>query len=172
MKLQSSTIADSRDADPDGLAWSQEGPDVGGRSCSGWHRLTRSRGSTRLGVGAVSVSSEERLASRRIPIGCDLRHDVADAIGLGKGFTQRGLRRTFNDLCRAAAIESLLTRSISGHLTERMQHHYSTVNADEQPVSIARVIDLMAARDERLGLGGAPGGAPDPEGGAPNEKAG
>ena len=24
------------------------------------------------------------------------------------------------------------TRSISGHLTERMQHHYSTVNTDEQ----------------------------------------
>ena len=26
-----------------------------------------------------------------------------------------------------------MTRSIGGHLTERMQHHYSTVNAAEQP---------------------------------------
>lgn len=98
--------------------------------------------------------------------------DVADAIGLGKSFTQRGLRRTFNDLARAAAIESVVTRSISGHLTERMQHHYSTVNADEQRASIARVIDLMAARDERSASGGAPGGAPTPAGGASNEKAG
>jgi integrase len=98
--------------------------------------------------------------------------DVADAIGLGKGFTQRGLRRTFNDLCRAAAIESVVTRSISGHLTERMQDHYSTVNPDEQRASIARVIDLMVIRDGQLGAGGAPGGAPVEESGAPNEKTG
>ncbi len=102
--------------------------------------------------------------------------DVAEAIGLGKQFTQRGLRRTFNDLARAAAIEGVVTRSISGHLTERMQHHYSTVNADEQRGSIARVIDLMEARDERTAHGddasGAPGGAPTPSTGAPNEKTG
>jgi integrase len=93
--------------------------------------------------------------------------EVAEAIGLGKRFTQRGLRRTFNDLARAAAIEGVVTRSISGHLTERMQHHYSTVNADEQRGSIARVIDLMEARDERTAHesdpSGAPGGAPNPE---------
>ncbi len=98
--------------------------------------------------------------------------DVADAVGLGKAVTQRGLRRTFNDLARAAAIEGVVTRSISGHLTERMQHHYSTVNADEQRGSIARVIDLMEARDERSSAGGAPTGAPAPSSGAPNEKTG
>jgi hypothetical protein len=42
-------------------------------------------------------------------------------------------------LCRAAAIEGVVTRSISGRLRERMQRHYSTVNADEQRGSIARV---------------------------------
>jgi integrase len=98
--------------------------------------------------------------------------EVAEAIGLVKRFTQRGLRRTFNDLARAVAIEGVVTRSISGHLTERMQHHYSTVNADEQRSSIARVIDLMAARDERTVEGGAPTGAPPPPSGAPNEKTG
>lgn len=109
--------------------------------------------------------------------------DVAEAIELGKQFTQRGLRRTFNDLARAAEIESIVTRSISGHLTERMQEHYSTVNADEQRTSIAKVIDLMKAKAQREAAttppdasegspSGAPGGAPGSESGAPKEKAG
>jgi hypothetical protein len=53
--------------------------------------------------------------------------DVAQMIGLGKKFTQRGLRRTFQDLCRAAQVEGIVTWSISGHQTEQMQSHYSTV---------------------------------------------
>jgi hypothetical protein len=91
--------------------------------------------------------------------------DVIDEIELGYTFTQRGMRRTFNDLARHAKIESIVTRSISGHLTERMQDHYSTVNAAEQREGIAKVIDLFAAK-----AGGAPGGAPAPAGGAPDER--
>jgi integrase len=97
--------------------------------------------------------------------------EVAQAIGLSKRFTQSGLRRTFNDLARAAEIEGVVTRSISGHLTERMQRHYSTVNADEQRRGIARVIDLVAARDERTIASGAPSGAPNVESGAPTKTA-
>jgi integrase len=100
--------------------------------------------------------------------------DVVEEIGLGKRFTQRGLRRTFNDLARAARVDALVTRSISGHLTERMQHHYSTVNSDEQRQGIAKVIELTKAREKRQaeasdaadGSGGAPGGAPGAAGGA------
>jgi hypothetical protein len=66
--------------------------------------------------------------------------DVAETIGLGKRFTQCGLRRTFNDLARAAKVEAIVTRSISGHLTDRMQEHYSTVHGSEQREGIARVI--------------------------------
>ena len=69
--------------------------------------------------------------------------DVAEQIKLGKSFTPRGLRRTFNDLARAARVEAIITRSISGHATERMQHHYSTVNASEQRAGIARVVHLF-----------------------------
>jgi integrase len=79
--------------------------------------------------------------------------DVAEAIGLGKRFTQSGMRRTFNDLARAAQVASLVTRSISGHQTERMQEHYSTVNAAEQRAGIAKVIDLMSAREARAEAG-------------------
>ncbi len=35
--------------------------------------------------------------------------------GFAYAFTQRGMRRTFNDLCRAARVEDIVTRSISGH---------------------------------------------------------
>jgi integrase len=71
---------------------------------------------------------------------------VSEAIELGYPFTQRGMRRTFNDLMRAAQVEAIVTRSISGHLTERMQDHYSTVSGAEQRASIAKVIDLMTPR--------------------------
>jgi hypothetical protein len=57
---------------------------------------------------------------------------VGRAIGLSKRFTQRGLRRTFNDLARVAQVEGVVTKSISGHLTERMRERYSTVAPVEQ----------------------------------------
>lgn len=85
--------------------------------------------------------------------------EVAAEMGLGFTFTQKGMRRTFNDLARHAEVEKLVTRSISGHLTEQMQDHYSTVAPEEQRRSIAKVI--------RLFEGGAPGGAPRVLGGAP-----
>jgi integrase len=60
---------------------------------------------------------------------------VAGAMGLGKRITPRGMRRTFQDLCRAAAVGDLVTRSISGHATEAMQRHYSTATLEEQSVA-------------------------------------
>lgn len=72
--------------------------------------------------------------------------EVGRAIGLSKRFTQRGLRRTFNDLARAAQVEGVVTKSISGHLTERMRERYSTVAPIEQRASIARVIDFAQAK--------------------------
>ncbi len=94
--------------------------------------------------------------------------DVAKHVELGKAFTQRGLRRTFNDLARAARVESIITRSISGHLTERMQHHYSTVNTAEQREGIARVIRLF----KKPAPGGEVGGEPQVGGGEVKEKTG
>ena len=71
---------------------------------------------------------------------------VAAEIGLEKKFTQRGCRRTFNDLARDAAVAGIVTRSISGHLTEEMQEHYSTVAPNEQREALARVFDLAGVR--------------------------
>jgi integrase len=67
----------------------------------------------------------------------------AGLIGVKKNITPRAMRRTFNDVARAAKVESLVTKSISGHLTDRMKDHYSTVSPIEQRESIGRVLRLV-----------------------------
>lgn len=53
------------------------------------------------------------------------------------------MRRTFQDLARAAGVEGIITRSICGH-TPDMTELYSSVNGGEQRASIGRVISLFA----------------------------
>lgn len=97
---------------------------------------------------------------------------VGRLIGLKKTFTPRGMRRTFNDMCRAVQVEHLVTKSISGHLTDRMKDHYSTVSPNEQRESIGRVLRLVkvghsAAASAEPTESGAPGGASKGASGAP-----
>ncbi|MFI5299546.1 MAG: hypothetical protein ACHREM_15760 [Polyangiales bacterium] len=84
--------------------------------------------------------------------------DVVEELKLGKQITQRARRRTFNDLARAAQVNDSVTRSISGHQTEEMQHHYSTVNSDEQRAALAKVISLVDRRPAAAGGVHAPAG--------------
>jgi integrase len=81
---------------------------------------------------------------------------VAEKIGLKKSITARAMRRTFNDLCRRARVESVVTRSISGHATEQMKQHYETVNVEEKRESLAKVISLAGFRQAFHGSVGAP----------------
>jgi hypothetical protein len=59
-----------------------------------------------------------------------------------------------------------VTRAISGHATDTMQHHYSSVGAAEKQHAIAKVIELAGVR-KALGIAspqdGALGGAHGPE---------
>jgi len=106
--------------------------------------------------------------------------EVSDAIGLPYRFTPRGMRRTYQDLARAAGIHDVVTRAISGHATETMQHHYSTARGVEIRDALARVtglamagapiIDIETAREKRAlrnaasGVsGGQSGGQSNPE---------
>ncbi|HVO27870.1 MAG TPA: site-specific integrase [Candidatus Margulisiibacteriota bacterium] len=91
---------------------------------------------------------------------------VGELIGLPFRFTPRGMRRTFNDLARVANVESLVTRSISGHATEQMRAHYSTVQPTEQRASIGRMLQLVkktTADDDAPPRG--PSGGPTGSGG-------
>jgi integrase len=71
---------------------------------------------------------------------------VAAAIGLRHRLTPRGMRRTFQDLARLAAVDAVVTRSISGHATVSMQEHYSTAKVEEQRAGIAKVYRLIDRR--------------------------
>lgn len=76
---------------------------------------------------------------------------VSDAIGLPHAITPRAMRRTYNDLARLAGVTDVVTRSISGHATEGMQHHYSTAQAEEQRAGLAKVVSLFAAKGAKAG---------------------
>jgi integrase len=88
--------------------------------------------------------------------------------GIQKKFTPRGMRRTFNDLARLANIEAVVTKSISGHKTERMREHYSSVQPSEQRDSIGRLLRLVkpagaASNTRDKGCSATPKGAPAAE---------
>ena len=53
------------------------------------------------------------------------------------------MRRTFNDLARRAGVDAVVTRSITGHVTEQMREHYSSVDLDEKRAAIANVVRLV-----------------------------
>jgi integrase len=65
------------------------------------------------------------------------------AAKIEKHFTVHGLRRTFNDLARRAGVDAVITRSITGHVTEQMREHYSTVGLDEKKAAVANVLRLV-----------------------------
>ena len=73
--------------------------------------------------------------------------EITKKLGLKKKITPRAMRRTFQDLARAAEVRDIVTRSVSGHSTEAMQRHYSTVSGQEQRAGLARVLSLAKFRE-------------------------
>ncbi len=73
---------------------------------------------------------------------------VASLMGLSKSITPKGMRRTFQDLCRAASVPDVVTRAVSGHATEAMQERYSTVNDMEMVEHLGNVVALFAPRSD------------------------
>ena len=56
------------------------------------------------------------------------------------------MRRTFQDLARSAAVPDIVTRAISGHATENMQRHYSTVASQEVRSGLADIISISGLK--------------------------
>ena len=71
-----------------------------------------------------------------------------------KRFTVHGLRYTFTDLVRRANVDAVVRRALTGHVTEQMQRHYSTVGLDEKRAAIAGVHRLVPAEPRQTGDGG------------------
>ena len=53
------------------------------------------------------------------------------------------MRRTFQDLARAADLKAVITRRISGHATEAMQIHYSTIEQTEICEALSKVTKMV-----------------------------
>jgi integrase len=71
---------------------------------------------------------------------------VAKKLRLQKKVTPRGMRRTYQDLARAAKVHDFVTRAISGHATEEMHQHYSTVAASEMRAGLAQIVSIAGVR--------------------------
>lgn len=98
-----------------------------------------------------------------------------DAIGkaakIDKHLTAKFMRRTFQDLGRAAQVHDLVVRAISGHASAEMQQHYSTVAGEEVRAGLAKVISLAGFTQARKAEGGDPksGDQGGDGGGSPEE---
>jgi hypothetical protein len=68
---------------------------------------------------------------------------AARIAGVTKQISAKAMRRTFPDITRAADVNSIVKRSISGHATEAMEGWYSTVAPDEQRAGLAKVVSLL-----------------------------
>jgi integrase len=71
---------------------------------------------------------------------------VAKEAKIRKHLSARCMRRTFQDLGRAAQVHDFVVRAISGHATIDMQAQYSTVSGDEVRRGLAKVISLAGIR--------------------------
>jgi|HubBroStandDraft_1064217.scaffolds.fasta_scaffold46165_3 site-specific recombinase XerC len=92
----------------------------------------------------------------------NLRKAFADAkrkMKLAKHITPRALRRTFQDLTRAAHVDGVIAKAISGHATDAMRVHYSTAAGSEVRAGIAKVISLAGFKEARRGRRGQKAGA-------------
>jgi integrase len=79
--------------------------------------------------------------------------EVTDEAKIKKHLTPRFMRRTFQDLGRAAQVHDFVVRSISGHATAIMQEHYSTVNGEEVRAGLAKVISIAGFLDAHRASG-------------------
>jgi integrase len=74
---------------------------------------------------------------------------VCADIELGHKLTPRGMRRTYQDLCRAAGIDRGLQQFICGHALPEprdgsaMTQHYSTYRPDETRAALGKLVDLL-----------------------------
>jgi integrase len=74
---------------------------------------------------------------------------IATAAEIKKHLSPYFMRRTFQDLCRAAQVHDFVARAISGHATVEMQQLYSSVDGAEVRSGLAKVISLAGFRQTR-----------------------
>ncbi len=87
-------------------------------------------------------------------------HRVLKAAGIKRRVTFQGLRRTFNNLSRQVAGD-IVTRSMTGHVTDAMTEHYSFVESEEKMAAVTSISRLLQGGSGAKGVGQGVG-APEP----------
>lgn len=67
---------------------------------------------------------------------------ICEKAEITKRITPRAMRRTYQDLCRAAQVSQLVQMSMSGHATTEMMEHYSTVAETEGRAALTRMCSV------------------------------
>ena len=73
---------------------------------------------------------------------CKPFKDILAHLKITKRFTPHGLRRTCNDVTRQVA-SAVVTKSITGHMTDQLHEHYSTVGLGEKHAAMEKVVRLI-----------------------------
>jgi integrase len=76
--------------------------------------------------------------------------DACKEAGIKRRFTSHGFRRTLTDLLRNAHVDPVIAAGLTGHETERMRRHYSTVRSSEAVEAGERVVRLLQPRTESI----------------------
>lgn len=66
--------------------------------------------------------------------------------GITQRFTSQGFRRSLTDRLREAAVDPVVAKAITGHSTDRMREHYSTVRAADVREAGDRAAALVVPR--------------------------
>ncbi len=88
--------------------------------------------------------------------------DCLKEVGVSRGFSSHGLRRTANDLLRRIATGEV-TRAITGHVTAAMTEHYSHVDAGEKKVAVEGMLRLVRSATQPVDPSRHPSRHRDPE---------
>lgn len=70
---------------------------------------------------------------------------VALAVGIPYKVTPKAMRRSFKDVAREAGVADIVSKAISGHMTEAMHEHYSTVRDHETRAAATGISEVLGA---------------------------
>lgn len=75
---------------------------------------------------------------------------ICKAAKITKKITPKAMRRTYQDLCRAAGVSRLVQMSMSGHATDEMVAHYSTVAETEGRQALTKMLGIAGLQQLHL----------------------
>jgi len=70
--------------------------------------------------------------------------------GIDRRFTIHGCRYSFTDLARLAKVDPVTRRELTGHVTEQMQRHYSTVDVAEKREAMNAAMNVLKVAKAEL----------------------